>query len=173
MAKFAPQRGHFWIFWKLSIQAILIRKIFHEERTYRKNYETYYRSARVRSSSKFSKIFKYFELYWTIFSFFFGLFLSQSTSGYLGLFRAVSGYIGLSRVIFGGPRLLPAISCYLQDYPWVYPVVWLSLAISGYFGLPQAISGGHGLSWSISVYLLLSSTISCYLRLYLASSGCL
>ena len=141
-------------------------------------------------------IFKYFELYRTIFLV--HLCLSRSIIVYLGLawaildsiahshclsqswvipvyiwlFWAMSGYLRLSLGILG--NLWLSVAIYL----------WLSWVISGYLGVPQdrwsileyigpylLISGYLWLSLAISSCFWLSLAISCYLRLFLAISS--
>ena len=122
----------------------------------KKNYETYYRSARVQFSKRF-------EQFWMIsnyiepFSFsFWGLHLSWSISDYLRLPRdlwlsqAISAYFSLSWLI--------------SDYillSWARS----NLAYLGLFqGLFIAISGSAGLAWVVLGYLGLSGAILGYLR---------
>ena len=149
-----------------------------------KNYETYYRSARVQVFKNFLTILNDFDVFWTISNHYLGLsqfisvHLSPSRSfddyhglrfsGYLcvygakpdfssnfGLSRFVSVYLGLSRSILVYLGLSRSISVYLS----------LSWSILVYLSISQSISVYLGLSWSFLVYLGLYQTISDYLGL--------
>ena len=116
-------------------------------KTNKKNYETYYRSARVQV--------------WTISKYFLSI-----SNNFLGLSLSILVYL-VSRSILDYLGLSLSILVYLG----------LSRTILDYLGLSRSILVYLGPSWSISVYLGLSGTIWDYLGLfgtiwdYLALSG--
>ena len=113
--------------------------------TFKKNHESYYRSARLQFCNKFWTIFNnliyiesfslpvlvYLDL--SCFSLVYQLGLSWSIMVYLGLFRVISRHFGQKWDISGYLGLSQAISSYLK----------LSQATMGYLGLKlaQALSG--------------------------------
>ena len=121
-----------------------------------KNYETYYRSARVQVWT----ISKYFL---SISNNFLGLSLSilvylvsRSILDYLGLSLSILVYLGLSRTILDYLGLSRSILVYLS----------LSRTVWDHLGLSGTIRDYMGLSGTIWHYLVLSGTIWHYLGLY-------
>jgi len=123
---------------------------------FKKNYETYYRSARVQVWT----ISKYFL---SISNNFLGLSLSilvylvsRSILDYLGLSLSILVYLGLSRTILDYLGLSRSILVYLS----------LSRTVWDHLGLSGTIRDYMGLSGTIWHYLVLSGTIWHYLGLY-------
>ena len=105
---------------------------------------------------QFWMIWKYLELYRTIFSVHLCLFWSILVK--LGLSCSILGYLGLSQAMSENPWLSLAISNYL----WLSANLWLSRVIPGYIQLSRfilsyfwAISGNHWIYLAISAYLWL------------------
>ena len=137
----------------------------------KKNYETYYRSARVQLSNKFWTILNYIELFSLglfrsilVFlgqSWFFLVYLciSLPVFGYISLPQAISGYLGLSLVAS------LSIMVYLGLYWSILVYISLSQSISAYLGFSLVIPGYILLSWAIYGYTRVSRVIPGYILL--------
>ena len=102
-----------------------------------KNYETYYRSARVQVRT----ISKYFL---------------TLLNNFLGLFRSILLYLGLPCFLL----------VYLTLSRFILSYLGLSWSIMVFLCLCQTILDSLGLSWTVSDYLRLFQTILDYLGLY-------
>ena len=140
-----------------------------------KNYETYYRSARIRFSTSLEQWFCtvcisvliYLHLAPSI-SFF--LIISRSILVFLGLSRAISCYLCQSLPICANLCQFQAISDnLLAIYLVISDYLWPFLSVSVDLGLTRAISGNLKQSLAISWNLWLSVAILDYLKLFLES----
>ena len=112
-----------------------------------KNYETYYRSARVRFSNKFRTIFDNFVLYWPIFSFYIGL------SSFIFDFLLPSPYILVFLVLSRFLLVFLVLSCSLL----VFEVISRSILV--FLVLSHSISGSLPISGKLWQSLTISGSL--------------
>ena len=122
-----------------NIQRLATYNILHS-RVVKKNYETYYRSARVQVWTILND-FEVFELFWIIFLFYLCLFWTTYFSDYLWSYQPTSGYPAITGYIWISWAMFISVNNFEVFWTIYNHFLVLLCSISIYLKLSLVISG--------------------------------